>query len=161
MVPGSFTSNEQICHPIVVCWTGTSQCSCLTCTHTGPVWKTEASAYHGFVLNALPAKMFWRTISLLGISPKQLPYIWHRSTKFNMNKVRAGTGAAYLTWIIQNSHFDMVQYSTAQIAKFMGPIWGPSGSCRPQMGPMLAPWTLLSGWAKHSNESCGKWRTLR
>ena len=27
----------------------------------------------------------------------------------------------------------------------MGPIWGPLGSCRPQMGPMLAPWTLLSG----------------
>ena len=26
-----------------------------------------------------------------------------------------------------------------QIAKFMGPIWGPPGSCRPQMGPMLAP----------------------
>ena len=32
-----------------------------------------------------------------------------------------------------------------QIAKFMRPTWGPSGSCRPQMGPMLAPWTLLSG----------------
>ena len=32
-----------------------------------------------------------------------------------------------------------------QIAKFMGPIWGPPGSCRPQMGPMLVPWTLLSG----------------
>ena len=31
------------------------------------------------------------------------------------------------------------------IAKFMGPIWGPPGPCRPQMGPMLAPWTLLSG----------------
>ena len=29
----------------------------------------------------------------------------------------------------------------------MGPKWGPSGSCRPQMGPMLAPWTLLSGSA--------------
>ena len=27
----------------------------------------------------------------------------------------------------------------------MGPTWGPSGSCRPQMGPILAPWTLLSG----------------
>ena len=26
----------------------------------------------------------------------------------------------------------------------MGPTWGQSGSCRPQMGPMLAPWTLLS-----------------
>ena len=32
-----------------------------------------------------------------------------------------------------------------QIATFMGPTWGPSGSCRPQMGPMLAPWILLSG----------------
>ena len=26
----------------------------------------------------------------------------------------------------------------------MGPTWGPPGSCRPQMGPILAPWTLLS-----------------
>ena len=27
----------------------------------------------------------------------------------------------------------------------MGPTWGPPGSCRPQMGLMLTPWTLLSG----------------
>ena len=26
-----------------------------------------------------------------------------------------------------------------QVAKFMGPTWGPPWSCRPQMGPMLAP----------------------
>ena len=31
-----------------------------------------------------------------------------------------------------------------QIVKFMGPTWGPPGSSRPQMGLMLAPWTLLS-----------------
>ena len=31
----------------------------------------------------------------------------------------------------------------------MGPTWGPPGSCRPQMGPMLAPWTLLSGTTPH------------
>ena len=31
------------------------------------------------------------------------------------------------------------------IAKFMGPTWGPSGADRTQVGPMLAPWTLLSG----------------
>ena len=30
-------------------------------------------------------------------------------------------------------------------AKFMGPTWVPPWSCRPQMGPMFAPWTLLSG----------------
>ena len=34
---------------------------------------------------------------------------------------------------------------TTQIAEFMGPTCGPPGSCRPQMGPMLASWTLLSG----------------
>ena len=32
-----------------------------------------------------------------------------------------------------------------KIASFMVPTWGPPGSCRPQMGPMLAPWTMLSG----------------
>ena len=29
-----------------------------------------------------------------------------------------------------------------QIAKFMGPTWGPSGADRTQVGPMLAPWTM-------------------
>ena len=32
-----------------------------------------------------------------------------------------------------------------QLDTFMGPTWGPPGSCQPQMGPMLSPWTLLSG----------------
>ena len=34
---------------------------------------------------------------------------------------------------------------TSQIAKYVGPTWSPTGSCRPQMGPMLALWTLPSG----------------
>ena len=39
------------------------------------------------------------------------------------------------------------------IARFMGPTWGPSGADRTQVGPMLAPWTLLSG--KSSLVHCG------
>ena len=31
------------------------------------------------------------------------------------------------------------------IARFKGLIWGPSGADRTQVGPMLGPWTLLSG----------------
>ena len=39
----------------------------------------------------------------------------------------------------------------------MGPTW----SCRPQMGPMLAPWTLLSGESFRSNSSqCLEYRQL-
>ena len=34
---------------------------------------------------------------------------------------------------------------TFLIARFMGPTWGPSGAVRTQVGPMLAPWTMLSG----------------
>ena len=34
------------------------------------------------------------------------------------------------------------QYSL--IGRFMGPTWGPSGANKTQMGPLLAPWTLLS-----------------
>ena len=34
-------------------------------------------------------------------------------------------------------------------ARFMGPAWGPSGADRTQVGPRLAPWTLLSGIAIH------------
>ena len=35
-------------------------------------------------------------------------------------------------------------YVLSQITRSTGPIWGPPGSCRPQMGPMLSPWTVLS-----------------
>ena len=41
--------------------------------------------------------------------------------------------------------YEIIVLVTSQISKFMGPTWGPPGSSRPQMGPMLAPWTLLSG----------------
>ena len=33
------------------------------------------------------------------------------------------------------------------IARFMGPSWGPSGADRTQVGPMLAPRTLLYGYS--------------
>ena len=40
--------------------------------------------------------------------------------------------------------------STPLISWFMGPTWGPSGADRTQVGPMLAPWALLSGSMPHS-----------
>ena len=51
---------------------------------------------------------------------------------------------------------------TSQIARFMGPTWGPPGSCRPQVGPMLTPWTLLSGICVCSQHCvCGATSTIR
>ena len=39
----------------------------------------------------------------------------------------------------------------SQRARFMGSTWGPPGSCRPQMDPMLAPWILLSGVSSYQH----------
>ena len=48
--------------------------------------------------------------------------------------------------LCENSDMSLIEWtlSLPQIAKFMGPTWDPPGSCRPQMGPMLASWTFLS-----------------
>ena len=41
------------------------------------------------------------------------------------------------------------------IARFVGPTWDPSGADRTQVGPMLAPWTLLSRNTSTLSISCG------
>ena len=55
-----------------------------------------------------------------------------------------------MKWFPQGSwsHFrphQTVSRAATLIARFLGPIWGPSGADRTQVGPMLTPWTLLSG----------------
>ena len=46
--------------------------------------------------------------------------------------------------IVANTPTDLMD---TQISRFMGPTWGPPGAVRTQVGPMLAPWTLLCGYA--------------
>ena len=53
-----------------------------------------------------------------------------------------------MCWMIDHTSVKMVV--TSLIVRFMGPIWGPSGADRTQVGPMsLIPWTLLSGLFPH------------
>ena len=55
--------------------------------------------------------------------------------------------ACSIPWLLMNEPgFQWLLYWHAQIARFMRPTLSPPGTCRPQMGPMLDPWTLLSGW---------------
>ena len=56
---------------------------------------------------------------------------------------------SFVFWLkFHRNWFLRVQVTTgqSQITRFMGPTWGPPRSCRPQVGPILAPWTLLSGY---------------
>ena len=57
-------------------------------------------------------------------------------------------------YVGSHTQFHLIMYredksliETTLIASFMGPARGPSGDDRTQGGPMLAPWTLLSGYA--------------
>ena len=49
---------------------------------------------------------------------------------------------------IRNQTWEIQIYT--MIARLMGPTGGPSGAYMTQVGPMLAPWTLLSGYAAYS-----------
>ena len=57
--------------------------------------------------------------------------------------------------------WNTVSLSYTQIAKFMGPRLGSPGSCRPQMGPMLAPWNLLWGICYIVSHCLGQLFTFR
>ena len=68
--------------------------------------------------------------------------LWY---EFNLNKT---TYVSYArSWLYKTGQHSMILNTAmqSQIAKFMGPTWRPPGPCRPQMGPMLGPWTLLLG----------------
>ena len=49
--------------------------------------------------------------------------------------------------LVDFAYYYFMLSRTSLIAKFMGPTWGPSGADRTQADPMLAPWTLLSGYS--------------
>ena len=101
-----------------------------------------------FCLSMMHLVNFWRNHGRLHawVSPcrkigekhicLQVTAIWRHS----FNSLRPSDA---LTW--HGSGITLANGMPSQIAKFMGPTWGPHGSCRSQMGPMWAPWTLLSG----------------
>ena len=75
--------------------------------------------------------------------------ITHPCLNFNLSFAKFTSKLGY-GWIITSSGVTYMgsfihTLMLSQIAKLMQSTWGPPGSCRPQMGPMLAPWTLLSG----------------
>ena len=59
---------------------------------------------------------------------------------FNAWDVASGPGVMQRRWKYSTV---CVQRRMTHIEKFVGPKWDPSGADRTQVGPMLAPWTLL------------------
>ena len=96
-------------------------------------------------------------LTLCQLDPLEQTSIWilGRNTKFFIHENAFENVVCEMVAIL--SRWEEL-FNTTQIARFMGPTWGPAGSCRPQMGPTLAPWILLSGnksLAIYEESCCG------
>ena len=67
------------------------------------------------------------------------------ATSITASQVRRRRMLGLTHWPLGDLNENLDKWCSIQIARFMGPTWGPSGADRTQVGPMLAPWTLLSG----------------
>ena len=66
------------------------------------------------------------------------------ATMKGMGKISQKSNENYNTAENKSWNKTMHIFMTPLIARFMRPTWDPSGADRTQVGPMFAPWTLLS-----------------
>ena len=68
------------------------------------------------------------------------------SSNLNVNKMLRISQQGPEDWHLDLDWVTIEEFcNPTQIARFRWPTWGPLGNCRPQAGPILAPWTLLPG----------------
>ena len=116
----------------------------MNATRNGSNFKKMSSMFsilYGFILFMKPWHFLWNSFYILGFLA-----ISFRVTALVKGPLYHCNNVHEITLL----RFVMNQRITTQIAKFMGRTWGPPGSCRRQMRPMLAPWTLISGkWQRN------------
>ena len=102
---------------------GTSEAPASSVTHTSTKPTAET---HTAATKAVCHETVWQSFEAAGLSPDVVQVL-------------------SCLWLEGTIH--------SQIARFMGPTWGPPGDGRTQVGPMFAPWALLSEirpqWVNH------------
>ena len=101
------------------------------------------------LLNAFTVLLICSSMKRCGIrSPHTIKYCMLHAIEmylivFMMNKSLSKSKSKSKSQRWQGSSQSMLLVSL--IARFLGPTWDPFGAGRTQVGPMLTPWTLLSG----------------
>ena len=112
---------------------------CYCCYHYSDVmrmrWRVKSPASRFFTEPSVQAHIKENIKELrhwpfLWNAPATCEFLAQRASKRQMFPFDAVIMCSKLIW----STFR--KGNLTQIAKFMGPTWGPPGSCRPQMGPM-------------------------
>ena len=111
------------------------------------------------------------------IDPKPVKKSWKDMDKLNRRQITInhhtqenGKNVHNSMNVVRSHNYNHTQQNTKKCiilgmssltSRFMGPTWDPAGADRTQVGPMLAPWTLLSGLYsykhQHSQQSSKMW----
>ena len=97
-------------------------------TPSRPLWRQRNETHYHLTSVTLQRQMIW-------ISQ------WNR----HLWNVILVTAIVVVVTVISIVVIATVIFKSTLLAKFMGPRWVPYGADRTQVGPMLAPWNLLSG----------------
>ena len=91
------------------------------------------------------SSLLWRDV--IGLSPLVTiyTYVYHCNATATVTAIATATSSSTCDWHYHRHYYEVDLSRTTLIARFMGSTWGPSGADRTQVGPMLVPWTLLSG----------------
>ena len=108
----------------------------------GPYWCWFRGKVHTFKHGSLILRYIMD--SRIHIDSKKWTYFGMKNL-CNQQTVLYECMMKICSWRVKTSHCFILRSKVTQITNFMGLTWGPPGSCQPQMGPVLAPWTLLSG----------------
>ena len=105
-------------------------------------WNVEYDHGKSRIQNIL-----WEAGNRLG-SANILYFSWRFLTFAIEDAIKHCKYQPWYTLIEQSRVFNLlITHKGTLIARFIGPTWGPTGADRTQVGLLLAPWTLLSGFA--------------
>ena len=102
-------------------------------------FRRETAMHHSWV-GPVTGLSTWRR------GEPHIQYLPHTYITPSIAVLRLISISLRLTSLIQGQYDDYPSASEQTLtARFMGTTWGPPGADRTQVGPMLAPWTLISG----------------
>ena len=137
MIPDDWVTPRPICHRI---WITKDKSSMgfakdfkLTKDTPYNVCELEVAFFSIFVRNYCISITFWFLF-------------WVTHSSFNYQMVMQVHNFIYEAYLGSIQCQYIINVCASLIARFMGPTWGPPGADRTQIGPMLAPWSLLSGF---------------
>ena len=108
--------------------------NCITSSHVLLIWSTRTFTHSQ-----------WNA-RCNSISPVVCTWVWGLQDTICLHVMRVYVPQGQVCYLHSFVIPKGYRQGCTLIARLIGPTWGLSGADRTQVGPMLVPWTLLSGY---------------